>query len=102
MLNPILPRSTSSDSGEPLTPADFPQADIVLENDLVLLAIENEFASAPVSKLLEPLVNRLDDLQQQIDSIEPGGSTPAHFSSSTNLSTSGLASGAPEILEDQE
>jgi len=101
MLTPILPRSTSS-GGEPLTPADFPEADVVVETDKVLLAIEGEFASAPVNKLFAPIMDLIDGLQDQIDSIEPGGSAPAHYSSSTNLSTSGLASGAPEILEDQE
>ena len=100
MLNPILPRVTSS-SGEPLTPNDFPEADVVVGEDKVLLAIEGEFASAPVNKLFAPIMNLIDDLQSQIDNIEPGGAAPAHYSSSTNLSTSGLASGAP-VSDDQE
>jgi len=100
MLNPILPRSTSS-GGEPLTSADFPEADVIVGEDKVLLVIEDEFASAPVNKLFAPIMNLIDGLQDQIDNIEPGGSAPAQYSSSTNLSTSGLASGAPEV-SDQE
>ncbi|MCX2696242.1 hypothetical protein [Ochrobactrum chromiisoli] len=61
MLNPILPRGGSG--GVSLTPEDFPEADVVTGVDLVLLAIENEFASASVNKLLQPVTERLDALE---------------------------------------
>jgi len=60
MLTPILPRGSGGGS---LTPEDFPEADVVTGVDLVLLAIENEFASAPVNKLLQPVTDRLDALE---------------------------------------
>jgi uncharacterized coiled-coil protein SlyX len=60
MLTPILPRGSG---GVSLTPEDFPEADVVTGVDLVLLAIENEFASAPVNRLLQPVTDRLDALE---------------------------------------
>lgn len=61
MLNPILP--SISNSGNSLTPADFPDVENISSEDRVLLSINNEFKSSTFAKFLEPLSSRLDELE---------------------------------------